>query len=131
MSKFKSILLSQPVKFLKGGVALKVVSFGLNYILADYLGLNKELTYIFVLIADFLLGFAINRYFIFKKTEDSQTNSQVFKKFVIAGLGFRGLNWLIYIGMLKFFELYILIAQLIATIIVLLLKYSVYKKIFK
>ncbi len=131
MSKIKSILFSQPARFIKGGAALKVVSFGLNYILADYLSLNKELTYIFVLIADFLLGFAINRYFIFKKTEDSQKDSQVFKKFVIAGLSFRGLNWLIYIGILKFFELYILIAQLIATIIVLVLKYSVYKKIFK
>ncbi len=131
MSKIKSILFSQPVKFLKGGAVLKVFSFGLNYILADYLGLNKEFAYVFVLIADFLLGFLINRYFIFKKTEKSEKDLKVFRNFIIAGLGFRGLNWVIYICILKYFELYILVAQLIATLIVLVLKYSVYKKIFK
>lgn len=129
-AKLKKIIFSEPIKFLKGGVLLKVFSFGLNYILADFLNLNIEITYFFVLVCDFLLGFLINRYFVFtKKQEDS--NKKVFGKFIIAGVSFRVLNWLIYVLIIDLYEIYILYAQLFATVFVLFLKFSVYKKIFK
>lgn len=123
------ILISQPVKFLNGGVILKIFSFSLNYLLADVFAYHKEISYAFVLLFDLLLGFIINRYFVFSQTQERK-NSEAFSMFIIAGLGFRLLNWAIYAIILHFYELYILIAQTIATAIVLILKYFVYKRIF-
>ena len=123
------ILKSQPVKFLNGGVLLKVFSFSLNFILADWLEFNKELTYAFVLICDLLLGFVINRYLVFNQTKERK-NTEAFSMFFVAGLIFRLINWSLYVFILKKFELYILIAQAISTLIVLMMKYFVYKRIF-
>lgn len=126
----KKLLKLEPVKFLNGGVAMKVVAFGLNYLLADYLGYNPEKIYILVLLVDFIMGYFINRFYVFE-ADKNKSHKQTFTLFVIAGLSFRGLNWLIYVSILKSLEMYILIAQLIATLIVLALKFFVYKKIFK
>lgn len=125
----RKILSSEPIKFFNGGVILKIFSFGLNFILADLLALDLELTYIFVLFCDLILGFFINRYFVFNKTK-TRKNSQTLTMFFIAGLGFRAMNYFIYIAILNYFKLYLLIAQLIATLIVLVLKFFVYRKIF-
>ena len=128
-SKIKRLLAWEPIKFLNGGVLLKIFSFTLNYILADLLSLNKEMMYIFVLLCDFLVGFLVNRFFVFNN-QSTKSHKETFSKFLIAGLGFRAINWLIYVYILKSFELYILMAQAIATTIVLFMKYFVYKKIF-
>ncbi len=125
----RKILSSEPMKFLNGGVILKIFSFGLNFILADLLALDLEFTYIFVLFCDLILGFVINRYFVFNKTK-TRKNSQTLTMFFIAGLSFRAMNYFIYIAILNYFKLYLLIAQLIATLIVLVLKFFVYRKIF-
>ncbi len=128
--KLKKILFSKPVKFLKGGVLLKCFSFLLNYILADLFNLPVNATYSFVLICDFFVGFLINRHFVFSDTKENKS-SHVFFKFVIAGVGFRVLNWIAYVQIIDKTDMYILYAQLIATIIILVLKFSAYKKIFK
>lgn len=125
----KDLINLQPIKFLNGGVVMKAVAFALNYLLADYFQLDPSRVYIFVLLVDFLFGYFINRFYVFEVTKD-QSHKKTFFNFVIAGLSFRGLNWLIYVGILKFIDVYILIAQLIATVFVLVLKYFVYKKVF-
>lgn len=126
----KKILASKPVKFLNGGVILKVFSFSLNYLLADLMQLHVEMTYAFVLICDFLLGFVINRYFVFNDSKN-RSNKQTFALFAVAGLGFRFINWVLYSLIVNYLGIYILTAQLIATLIVLCMKYFVYKVIFK
>lgn len=128
--KLNTILKSGPIKFLQGGIALKIVSFGLNYVMADVLGLHKEATYFFILVIDLLFGYLINRYFVFSETQ-KESNQKVFKQFLIAGLSFRALNWGIYVLIIQKLDFYILTAQFIATAIVLVLKYFIYKKIFK
>jgi putative flippase GtrA len=128
--KLKRILFSKPVKFLKGGVLLKCFSFLLNYILVDLLNFPVNTTYIFVLVSDFFVGFLINRYFVFNDTK-KKDSSHVFMKFLIAGIGFRALNWLLYVAIIDKTGMYILYSQFIATVLVLVLKFSVYKKIFK
>ena len=126
----KKLLKLEPVKFLNGGVAMKAVAFGINYLLADFFGYDPSLVYILVLIIDFFMGYFINRFYVFK-SDSEKSHKQVFSKFVIAGVGFRVLNWLIYVGLIKKLEIYILIAQAFATVVVLAMKFFVYKKIFK
>lgn len=128
-SRLKKFIFSEPIKFLKGGVGMKAVSFLLNYLLADLLQLNVELTYVFVLVVDLIMGYFVNRYFVFK-TED-KGHKEVIKNFLIAGVTFRALNWGIYVLILRQIEMYILIAQFIATAVVLVLKFFVYKRIFR
>jgi putative flippase GtrA len=124
------LLKSKPIKFLKGGVLLKIISFSLNYLLADLLNFNIEFSYFVVLFCDLILGFFINKNLVFDSTTQSR-EKKVFLKFIIAGVSFRFINWLIYVLILKSLEIYILLAQLIATLIVLLFKYKMYKKIFE
>ena len=127
--KLKAVLLSQPVKFLKGGVVLKIFSFALNYILVDFVDIKHGFAYFIVLAFDLLLGYIINKYFVFSGSDKGHRDT--FTKFMIAGVGFRGLNWLIYAILVRSFEKYYLAVQLFATVVVLVLKYFVYKKIFK
>jgi putative flippase GtrA len=129
-NKLKTFISSKPIKFLKGGVLLKAFSFLLNYILADLLAISISIAYTIVLVGDFFVGFLINRHFVFSDTKENKS-SQVFFKFIIAGLGFRLLNWLLYVQIINKTGMYILYSQLIATMIVLVLKFSIYKKIFK
>lgn len=127
--KLKAVLLSQPVKFLKGGVVLKVFSFALNFLLVDIYKVELGLAYFTVLVFDLVLGYLINKYFVF--SQSTKGHNETFKKFILAGIGFRGLNWLIYAILVKFYEKYYLAVQLLATVSVLVMKYFVYKKIFK
>lgn len=127
--KLKAVLLSQPVKFLKGGVVLKVFSFALNFLLVDIYKVELGLAYFTVLVFDLVLGYLINKYFVF--LQSTKGHNETFKKFILAGIGFRGLNWLIYAILVKFYEKYYLAVQLLATVSVLVMKYFVYKKIFK
>lgn len=108
---------------------MKAVSFALNYIFADLLALNIGFVYAATLLIDFAMGYFINRYYVFE-TGDKKSHSQVLTRFVIAGLTFRGINWGIYMLLVKHLGLYILIAQAIATGLVLIMKYFVYRIIF-
>lgn len=125
----KKIFQLQSVKFLNGGIAMKAVAFGLNYLLADLLGYDPAITYVAVLLVDFLLGYFVNRIYVFE-TDENKSHKKTFALFLTAGLTFRGINWLLYYGMITYLGLYILTAQLIATLAVLVVKYFVYKKIF-
>lgn len=126
----QKLLKLEPVKFLNGGIVMKIVAFGLNYFLADYLAYDPSLVYVLVLVVDFFIGYFINRFYVFKSDTD-KSHKQIFTQFMIAGLGFRALNWLIYVGIIKNIDVYILVAQAIATMIVVAMKFFVYKKIFK
>jgi len=106
---------------------MKSISFLLNYILADIFQFNPVNSYVSILLIDFILGYFINRYFVFE-TDPNKKHSKIILQFVVAGGTFRVLNWLIYIALID--HMYILTAQLIATVSVLILKYFVYKIIF-
>lgn len=108
---------------------MKAVSFGVNYLFADFFELNVGFVYAAAMLVDFAMGYFINRFYVFN-TDSAKSHKQVMSKFIAAGLSFRALNWLIYMGILKQFEVYILLAQLVATIIVLVMKYFVYRLIF-
>ena len=125
----KSLLRSKPAKFLKGGIALKVFSFGLNYILVSLVSIQINIAYFVVLLADFLVGYFINRFFVFSETSDS--HKKTFSKFLVAGLSFRALNYFLYSWLITKGENMYLAMQFITTIIILVMKLYVYKKIFK
>ena len=127
--KLVSFSKSGPLKFLLGGVVLKGFSFGANFILVDFLNIQYDFSYFLALVLDLLVGYLINRYFVFSESNQGFKGKVLFK-FFTAGILFRGLNWCLYVFLLKQIELYYLLVQAIATGIVLVFKYVVYKRIF-
>lgn len=119
----------QIIRYLNGGVLMKAIAFFINFILNEYFKLNKYIAYIFVLIIDFIIGYFINRKYVFR----SQSNDlkKQFTLFIIAGGLYRLLDWSIYTLLNYYTEIHYIIAQIISTGIVLIFKYLSYKRIFK
>ncbi len=110
---------------------MQIVAFSLNFLLSGLLGLPHRIIYALVMINDFILGYIINRYFVFKKNNPTKSGRRLFIQFVIAGASFRVINWGLYVGIIEKTGAYILLAQLVATGIVLVFKYLIYNKIFR
>ena len=121
----KKALENKIMRFLLGGIGMKAISFGLNYVLVVLLTLPPSPSYIFILCLDFILGYIVNRHFVFQANK-SLSYKKTLIQFLITGASFRLMNWLIYMAFLTYMDMYLLLAQLIATAIVLVFKYFIY-----
>jgi hypothetical protein len=83
-----------------GGVFMKALSFPLNYLFAGVFKFNPSVVYGLVLVFDLLLGYFVNRHFVFKQTQTKQGKTAIVQ-FLLAGIGFRVLDWIIYLGLLS------------------------------
>lgn len=113
-----------------GGVFMKSLSFVFNFIFADFLKFDPSTVYGLVLVFDFLLGYFVNRYYVFNQSR-TKSGQRVLIQFILAGVAFRGLDWAIYVNLLSHFKVYILLAQLISTGVVLGSKFFIYRVIFR
>ena len=118
-------------RFLMGGVTLSGISFINNYIFVHLLHWPVRPAYLLTLIIDFSIGFLINRFFVFKKSEYQKTNKNMFTEFVVWGLSFRALNWLIYILIVENLGWHTTIAQGSTIAFLLIFKFFVFNRIFK
>ena len=114
--------------FVKYGLMLKVFSIFTNFIFYQYFDLDVKNAYTYVLILDFFLAFILNYYFVFKV--DNSNLLQVIIKFIAAGVGFRFIDMYIYLAVYQLIG-NIYASQIISTVIIFVLKYTLYDKIFK
>lgn len=115
-------------RFLYTGVFMRGLAIIINFIFADYLSYNHRVVYLFILINDFFIGYTLNRYFVYKA---KNSHKEVMLKFLLTGLVFRALDWVLYIVLVEKFELYLIFSQLISIITIMGMKYFTFKWVFK
>lgn len=116
-------------KFIYSGVFMRGLAFFLNYIFADLYDHSHRIVYLFIMILDFFIGYAISRFYVFNQTFN-KSHTDALKQFLIAGISFRVADWLFYVLLVEKMELYILLAQAASMITIMVTKYFVHKKIF-
>jgi putative flippase GtrA len=109
---------------------MKSLSFLLNYTFAGIFKFETSTVYGLVLGFDLLLGYFVNRHFVFKQTQTKQGKTAMLQ-FLLAGIGFRLLDWGLYLGLLEHFKLHLLMAQIVSTGLILTIKFVIYRIIFK
>lgn len=118
------------LKFIYSGVFMRALAIILNYTFAVYLELNIRIVYFVVLIIDFTIGFLLNRFLVFTQSFN-RSNRSTFFAFIIAGIIFRTIDWGIYVFLVEKLLLHITLAQICSILLIMLLKFTVYNKIFK
>lgn len=126
----KKFLNQDIVRFLMGGVFMKALSFPLNYLFAGMFKFNPSVVYGLVLVFDLLLGYFVNRHYVFSQTQTKRGKTAM-AQFLFAGIGFRLLDWGVYLGLLENFKLHLVAAQCISTGLILSIKFIIYRVIFK
>lgn len=117
-------------KFIYSGVFMRGLAFALNYIFADHLDYHHRIVYFLIMILDFFIGYAISRFYVFNQTFE-KSHKKVMQQFLIAGISFRVADWLFYVLLVEKMELYILFAQALSMITIMVTKYLIHKKIFR
>lgn len=129
MTLYRKFISSLFGRFLFTGLIIRAIDFALNFLLAEVFELAIRPVYFLVMVVDFSLGYLNSRYVVFKTKNKSHKDTLT--KFLIAGIGFRLLDWLIYVYIVERFNLYISIAQLVSMVFIVIIKFIVLKRIFK
>jgi putative flippase GtrA len=125
----KKFLNHDIMRFLMGGVFMKSLSFLFNYVFAGVFKFDTSTVYGLVLVFDLLLGYFVNRHFVFNQTQTKRGKTAMVQ-FLLAGIGFRLMDWGIYLGLLEYFKIHLLLAQSLSTGFILSLKFIIYRVIF-
>lgn len=125
------------IRFLLSGVFMRIATFVVNWILIEDLLMDKKESYVIVLILDFVLGFFINKYYVYRsKFEDKL----LFIKFLITGATLRILSYYIYsitlflfknIELMGFVITDYFIAQTASVLLIIVFKFFIYEYIFE
>lgn len=117
------------VRFGLFGVLINAAAFGINYLLAGCWGLYKPLAYALVLAINALVGYGINRVWVFSTTRRFMGLSLVW--YVAAFLGLRLADWAVFTFQVQYLEVYYLLAQAINLPIFFLAKFFSYRLILE
>lgn len=117
-------------KFLYSGAVMRGISIVLNYFFAEFLALNIRLVYFFVLTLDFFIGYLFNRFFVFNQSFE-RSHKSTLVAFLIGGISFRALDWIIYVLLVEKAGFYLVAAQVTSILCIMGLKFLVYRKIFR
>jgi putative flippase GtrA len=116
------------LKFLLSGGVLAVLAFGLNAFFVEVVGLGKPLAYAFVMGFQMAAGFLLARFLVFE--DRGARHGPTLLKYLGAVLGFRFVEWLLYVAQVRVWEIPYLLAQFNCWVMVAL-KFLVYRAIFE
>jgi putative flippase GtrA len=123
-----TLIKSKVSRFLYCGAILTLYAFGLNVLLVEWFHLYKPLSYGIMILSQTALGFLLNRFHVFSKS-DFNARSQFFH-YSLAAMLFRVSDWMcftIQVELLSFFYIY---AQAFSSTMLVVAKYLVYRRIF-
>lgn len=107
--------LGRYIKFLAIGLPAFGLALPLNYVLVEWAGWSEPLAYALVLCCQVSLNFVMCRLFVFESRPEDSLWSQ-FAKFFAGICGFRILDWVLYVLLVKV-GVYFMIAQVMNVLI--------------
>lgn len=126
------------LRFILSGVFMRVISFTTTYLFIKKMSLTEKDAYLFALVIDFVIGFFINKYYVY---QTELKNHFLFLKFVFVGVVLRAMNYYVYVLALiivpdiNFYGLFILkdyfSAQVISVGLVMIFKFFAYEFVFE
>lgn len=118
------------IKFCLGGLLVLGVCVLVNIFLVEYIDLKKRYAYICVIITQILLGYILNRYFIFKIKNSEYNQYKVFFKYLFILLGIRIIDWITYTIFVDIIKIDYITMQIFNMGFFFLLKFFMYNIIF-
>lgn len=125
----RSLKIPRIIPFLASGVPGLGVAFGLNHLLVGWLKWNPVAVYPGVLLVQMLTNYSVCRRFVFGVESRQLPYWSHFAKWAGGTLVIRGLDWVLYSGMVSL-GLHYFLAQVINVILFSLLRYSYNLRIF-
>jgi len=119
----------KPIRFLASGGVLTVYAFALNWLLIEGLGFDEGWGFAWVLASQMVLGFLLNRYYIYDRGNASVTSTAA--AYVASNLLLRAGSWAVFMLLVKIWEVHWFPSQILCTAIFVIIKYFLYQRIFE
>ena len=116
--------------FIAVGLPAFLLAIPLNYFLVTYWGWNEPSAYALVLVAQVSLNFVMCRLFVFEKGSTENIFVQ-FLKFMAGILGFRILDWVVYVAAVEYLGFHYLLVQVANVFLFSVGKFLFAKRIFE
>jgi putative flippase GtrA len=122
-------VLAKVLRFGVAGVAMIVWAFALNILLNEKTTLQPTVSYVFVVVSQLIIGFVLNRLWVFRTKKPGSAKSQL-TQYVFVNSGLKVADWSAYSAMVTLLGLHYLIAQLISTGFISIVKFFIFDRIF-
>jgi putative flippase GtrA len=116
---------SRFLRFLAGGVVTFVTTLALMAVWYQLVGLPRLPAYALTHATAFVVGFVLNRRWVFQATEANPASQGV--RFAAAQLGFRGVDWCVFSAIEALVAPPVIVGILAANVLVLPCKYLFYR----
>lgn len=100
------------VKFMLAGLPAFALAVPLNYLLVDRMELSAPWAYFLVLLLQTSVNYLMCRFFVFT-VPGGRASASEYLRFMAGILFFRGLDWLVYVVLVKYVGVYYLLAQVL------------------
>jgi putative flippase GtrA len=114
------------LRFLAGGVVTYATTLVVMGVWLGLVGIPELIAYALTHVTVLIVGFLINRYWIFRATEGNATAQGI--RFVLANSAFRVVDWCVYSGIALLLDPPVFLTVLSANVLVLPLKFVFYRR---
>ncbi len=118
------------IKFLAVGLPAFLLAVPLNYLLVEFAGFDKRLAYALVLCFQVSLNFVMCKLFVFENKVRRSLAAQ-FAGFFGGIIGFRVLDWLLYVFLVEVVGVYYLLVQIMNVLIFSVAKFLFARILFE
>lgn len=106
-----------------------VGNLALTFCLVEFLGVAPGPAYAISLVAIFLSNFHLVRYWVYPERVADRSWGQQFAPFLVASLVFRGSEWLAYLILIDWLEVFYLLAVVVVQVTFFIAKYFLYDRV--